>query len=179
VSDCVSRDILSLRAFHPQGSHLGPLCFIWLVNEISRIFRHVRVLFYDDDMKLFFSVRGFRDFLKTQNDLNRLAKWSEANTLELNIDKCKSITFSRLRHPIEFSYMLGGIILDRIDSINDSGVIMDSKMSFKGHIDVTVGRALAMLGFVRRLSCEFRDPYTLKTLYVPLIYGGPAFCTYI
>jgi hypothetical protein len=44
---------------------------------------------------------------------------------------------------------------------------MDSKVSFTGHIDyVTVGRALAMLGFVERLSCDFRDPYTLKALYV-------------
>jgi hypothetical protein len=78
-------------------------------------------------------------------------------------------SFSRLRHPIEFSFMLGGIILDRVNSINDLGVIMDSKMSFTGYIDVTVGRALAMLGFVKRLSCEFRDPYTLKTLYVSLV----------
>jgi hypothetical protein len=62
--------------------------------------------------------------------------------------------------------MLGGIILDRVDSINDLGVIMDSKVSFTGHIDVTVGRALALLGFVKRLSCEFRDLYTLKTFYV-------------
>jgi hypothetical protein len=53
--------------------------------------------------------------------------------------------------------MLGGIILDRVDSINDLGVIMDSKMSFTGHIGVTVGRALAMLGFLRRWSCEFRE----------------------
>jgi hypothetical protein len=48
--------------------------------------------------------------------------------------KCKSITFSRLCLPIEFLYMLGGIILDRVDSINDLRVIMDSKMSFPGHI---------------------------------------------
>jgi hypothetical protein len=71
-----------------------------------------------------------------------------------------------MSHPIEFSYMLGGNILDRVDSINDLGVIMDSKVCFTGHIDVTVGRALAMLGFVKRLSCELRDPYTLKVLYV-------------
>jgi hypothetical protein len=89
--------------------------------------------------------------------------------MELNVGKCKSITFSRLRHPIEFSYMLGGIILDRVDSINDLGVIMNSKMSFTGHINVTVGSVLAMLGFVKRLSCEFMDPYTLKTLYVSLV----------
>jgi hypothetical protein len=35
----------------PQGSHLEPLYFIWFVNEI---------------VKLFFPVRGFKDFLKTQ-----------------------------------------------------------------------------------------------------------------
>jgi hypothetical protein len=109
-------------------------------------------------MKLFFPVRGFRDCLKIQSGLNRLAEWCEANALELNVGKCKSITFSRLRHPIEFSYMLGGNNLDCVDSVNDLGVIMDSKMSFTGHIDVTVGRALAMLRFAKRLSCEFRDP---------------------
>jgi hypothetical protein len=53
---------------------------------------------------------------------------------------------------IEFLYMVGGIILDRVNSVNDLGVIMDSKVSFTGHIDVTVGRAFAMLGFVKRLS---------------------------
>jgi hypothetical protein len=31
--------------------------------------------------------------------------------------------------------MLSGIILDRVDSINDLGVIMDSKISYTGHID--------------------------------------------
>jgi hypothetical protein len=107
IGVCVSRDILvTLGATH--GSHLGPLCFIWFVNEISRIFRHVQVLFYANDMELF----------RIQNDLNRT---------ELNVGKSKSITFSRIRHPTEFSYMLGGIILDL--------VVVDSKMSFTRHID--------------------------------------------
>jgi hypothetical protein len=46
---------------------------------------------------------------------------------------------------------------------------MNRKMSFTGHIDDTVEGALAMLGFVKRLSFEFKDPYTLKTLYVSLV----------
>jgi hypothetical protein len=122
-------------------------------------------------MKMFLPVRGFRDYLKIQSNLNRPVERCETNALELNVGKCKSITFSRLRHPIEFSYMLGGIILDRVDSINDLGlgVIKDSKVSFTEHMDVTVGKAFAMLGFVKRLSREFRDPYTLKTLYVSLV----------
>jgi hypothetical protein len=139
MGDCVSRDILVTSGV-PQGSHLGPLCYIWFVNEIARIFRHVRVLFYADDIKLFLPVRGFRDCLRIQDDLNRLAEWCEANALELNVGKCKSITFSRLRHPIEFSYMLGGNILDRVDSINDLGVIMDIKNLLLGILMLRVER---------------------------------------
>jgi hypothetical protein len=72
-------------------------------------------------MTLFSSVHGFQDCLKIQIGLNKLAGWCETNALELNVGKCKSITFSRLHHPVEFPYMLGGAILDRVDSISDLG----------------------------------------------------------
>jgi hypothetical protein len=55
--------------------------------------------------------------------------------------------------------MLGGNIL--VDSITDLGVVMDSRMKLSGHIDATVGKVLAMLGFVKKLSGEFRDHVSL------------------
>jgi hypothetical protein len=36
-------------------------------------------------------------------------------------------------------------------------------------VDTMVAKAIAMLGFIRRLSMEFRDPYTLKSLYMSLV----------
>jgi hypothetical protein len=48
-----------------------------------------------------------------------------------------------------------------VSSINDLEVIMDKKMTFSEHVDVMVAKAFAMLGFIRRLLLEFRDPYTL------------------
>jgi hypothetical protein len=63
MDDCVSRDILVTSGV-PQGSHLRPLCFVWFVNEISPILRHVRVLLYADDIELILLVRGFRACLK-------------------------------------------------------------------------------------------------------------------
>jgi hypothetical protein len=121
------------------------------------------------DMKLFLPVKSFQDCIKIQSDLNKLSEWCERNSLFPNVDKCKTITFSRTRYPVEFSYMLGGTVLDRVSSINDLGVIMDEKMTFSEHIDVMVGKAFAMLGFIRRLSLEFRDPYTLRSLYTSLV----------
>jgi hypothetical protein len=46
---------------------------------------------------------------------------------------------------------------------------MDEQMTFSEHVDVMVAKAFAMLGFIRRLLLEFRDPYTLKSLYTFLV----------
>jgi hypothetical protein len=80
--------------------------------------------------------------------------------LLLNVGKFKTITIARSHHPVKFSYKLGGTVLDQVSSINDLGIIFDE------HVDVMVAKAFAMLGFIWRLSLEFRDPYTLKSLYM-------------
>jgi hypothetical protein len=50
---------------------------------------------------------------------------------------------------------------------------MDEKMNFSEDVDVMVGkvfaRVFAMLGFIRRLSFEFRSTYTLRYLYTSLV----------
>jgi hypothetical protein len=60
IGGAVSKDIM-VSSGVTQGSHLGPLCFIWFVNRISMIFEYFHVLFYADDMKLFLSVKSFQD----------------------------------------------------------------------------------------------------------------------
>jgi hypothetical protein len=123
------------------------------------IFEYVRVLFYADDMKLFLPVESFQDFTKIQSDLNKQSELCEINSLFLHVDKCKTITFSRTRYFVELSYMLGGTVHYK----RSGGHHRRKKIS--EHIEVIVGKAFAILGFFRRRSFEFRDPYTLRSLY--------------
>jgi hypothetical protein len=95
IGDAVSKDI-RVTLDVPQGCYRGPLRFI----------RFVHVLFHADDMKLFLPIRGFQYCIKIQSDLNNLSKWCERNSLFLNVGKCKTLTFSRTRYPVEFAYML-------------------------------------------------------------------------
>jgi Reverse transcriptase (RNA-dependent DNA polymerase) len=52
IRNCVSKEVKVMSGV-PQGSRLGPLCFILFVNDIAQIFKYVRVLFYAADMKLY------------------------------------------------------------------------------------------------------------------------------
>jgi hypothetical protein len=44
---------------------------------------------------------------------------------------------------------------------------MDEKMHFSEHVDFMVSKTNAILGFIKRLAFEFRDP--LKSLYTSLV----------
>jgi hypothetical protein len=66
--------------------------------------------------------------------------------------------------PIEFVYSVNRTALERVNEIKDLGVIMDGRMSFLPHIETIISKSSRMLGFIKRISRDFRDPYTHKTL---------------
>jgi hypothetical protein len=71
-----------------------------------------------------------------------------------------------------FQYVIGDSDLERVDVINDLGVLVDSRMTFVNHIESIVSKSARMLGFIKRISREFSDPYTYKTLYVAFVRPG-------
>jgi hypothetical protein len=71
-----------------------------------------------------------------------------------------------------FQYVIGDSDLERVDVINDLGVLFDNWMTFVIHIESNVSKSARMLGFIKRISRGFCDPYTYKTLYVAFVRPG-------
>jgi hypothetical protein len=71
--------------------------------------------------------------------------------------------------PIEFVYSINGMALERVDEIKDLGVIMEERMSFLPHIEAIISKSTRILGFINRISRDFRDRYTHKTLHTSLV----------
>jgi hypothetical protein len=153
----------------PQGSHLDPLFFISHINDVLDIFDNVRALAYADELKLYMRFSSTDDCRLFQQDLNRLQGWCFENKYDLNAGKCKSISFSRGSKPVMFQYVIGDSDLERFGVIIDLGVLVDSRITFFNHIELIVSKSAIMLGFIKRISGEFSDLFTYKTLYVAYV----------
>jgi hypothetical protein len=164
IGDACSR-IFSVKSGVPQGSHLGPLLFILFLSDVIFCFKSVRVLLYADDIKFFFPAENQEDHAVGQTDLNAFSLWCTQNKMELNLSKCKVMSFTRSLFPKQFSYTLTNHLLQKVETIEDLGVILDAKLSFVPHINAMIANALRMLGFIKRIGKEFKDPYTLITLF--------------
>jgi hypothetical protein len=164
----------------PQGSHLGPLLFTLFINDLPLVICNSRTLMYADDVKLCYQFKDDHCHSNLQTDLNSFNSWCCANFLNLNSSKCKLMTFSRAS-PKFASYTLCGCALERIALVDDLGVRLDRKLKFTSHITNMVNKAMGVLGFIKRWSKEFDDPYITKTLYVSLVrpileYGSCVWC---
>jgi hypothetical protein len=128
------------------------------------IFENGRVLVYDaDDLKLYMHVSSTDDSRLYQRYLNHLQGCCRKKKYELIVGKCESISFTRGSKLSLFQYVSGDGDLERVDVINNLGVLVDNRMTFVDHIELIVSKSTRMLGFLKRISREFNEPYTYKT----------------
>lgn len=153
----------------PQGSVLGPLLFILFVNDVCEIFSFCKCLLYADDIKLFSVVSNRYDMQCLQEDLNVLCRWTELNHLPLNVSKCHHLSYGRRLEMWYSDYFINDQILIKVDNFIDLGVVFDSKLEFKLHINYIMPKAYSMLAFIKRNSSDFNDPYTRKLLFTTFV----------
>ncbi|XP_055387973.1 uncharacterized protein LOC129616364, partial [Condylostylus longicornis] len=130
----------------PQGSHLGPLLFIISINDVTRVLKHSDLSIYADDMKIYRRIDSATDTLL-----------------------CSVVSYTRRSVTITSNYVLNKANLNRVSSIKDLGVVFDEKLTFRQHYNAVISKANSVLGFVKRYTKEFNDPYVIKTLFVALV----------
>jgi hypothetical protein len=89
----------------------------------------------------------------------------------------KSTLFSRGLKPVMFQYVIGDSDLERVEVINDLGVLVDSTMTSVSHIESIVSKSAEMLGFIKRILREFND--TDKKLYVAFVQPGLEYASWV
>lgn len=174
----LSRDI-PVTSGVPQGSHLAPLLFCLFINDLALQFKHARFLFFADDLKVFLEIDDVGSCERLQCDLGALSDWCKESGMSLNESKCRSITFSRRKRPIVFDYKIANNTLEKVDSIKDLGIILDSKLHFDLHVQDVANRCSRLSGFVRRQTVDFPDWTCVALLFNTLIRPILEYCSLI
>ena len=98
LGQCVSR-WLSTSAGVPQGTKLGPILFVIMINDLKIVSPRSNNWKYVDDVTIS-EIVPTREVSVLQNDLDAIGNWTSTNNMKLNPKKCKEMIVS-FRRDIE------------------------------------------------------------------------------
>ncbi|CAH2104164.1 unnamed protein product [Euphydryas editha] len=163
----------------PQGSHLGPVLFSVFINDISSSVHHCKYSLFADDFKIFKTVSSNNDVELIQADLDGINMWCELNGMIINTNKSYHIKYTKKKVQLQSSYKLQSDTLQEVKEIRDLGVIMDTQLKFKVHMDTIVKQAARMLGFLKRNTKGFVSAQTKIMLYNSLVRSKLEFASVV
>ena len=79
----------------PQGTVLGPLLFLVMINDLSKICPHSSVSCFADDTRLLGIVEDLRDVDNVQTDLKEIFKWAGENNMQFNESKFELLRYGK------------------------------------------------------------------------------------
>ena len=149
----------------PQGSVLGPLLFVVYINDIDHGLKST-VSKFADDTKLCGIANSHADQLDIQEDLDKLAQWSEKWLMKFNPSKCKVMHIGR--NNIKYDYKLFGKKITKVDCEKDLGVIFSNDLKTSKQCISVSEKANKILGLIAR-SFDFKSPAVINKLYRSLV----------
>ena len=167
----------------PQGSVLGPVLFVYFINDMPTVTEEDMNLFADD-AKAFKEILTKQDHNDLQTCINALVQWSIKWGMGFNGCKCKVMHQGKNnpRYPYTISDGIKTHNLEETVCEKDLGVYVDNALSFEDHVNLTVKKARRSAGMLLR-SIEFKTPYILVPLFKSLVrsiieYANPVWCPY-
>ena len=130
----VISSVLDVKTGIGQGTILGPLMFIFYINDIIQSTGRLKINMYADDCVLYQTGNNWnRMATLIQPDLNKIQSWCNRNRLKLSVSKSKTLllgSISKLKttdYTLQLS--LSGNELPFVDTYNYLGITLDKHMS--------------------------------------------------
>ena len=158
------------------------LYFLVYINDLERNIKS-NVKFFADDTMLFSIVKNPEISANDLNhDLDVIHQWAHQWKLEFNPDPTKQATevlFSCKKSSSNHSQiMFNGIVVARMNEQKHLGLILDSSLSFKKHLNEKIINAKKNLGIIKHLS-TFLPRKALNQMYKALVRSHLDYCDII
>ena len=165
----------------PQGSILGPLLFIILINDMQSQLVKCSMLMYADDTVIFFSSKNILDIEKVINQEAELIQtWIKENCLVLNKKKGKTefILYRSKRNGNNCIIKVGNDETNQPQSYEYLGVTLDSHLNLNEHYSKISKRISTRIKLLKKIRHEI-PPTVAEQIYNSIIKPIFLYCSTI
>lgn len=163
----------------PQGTVLGPILFIMMINDMPEVIKNSTLKSFADDSKLIKEIMNSGDFKLLNDDLRNVYSWADDNNLTFNCDKFSLIRYKNSKVNIDYDYDYlapDGSKIKCVDKERDLGVLMSADLSFDDHIEFICAKSKQLSGWILR-TFRSRDEVTMLTLWKSLVIPRLDYCS--
>ena len=169
-------DWLPMNAGVPQGTKLGPILFLVMINDLDVKTHAMGIWKFVDDISTSENITKDSNS-KFQSSIDSINSWASCNRMKLNPKKCKELRVCFLRETPDLSPLLiDGHALEVVRSHKVLGLVIQNDLKWNDHIDSVVSKASKRLFIIRTLRCGGVPTEDLLTIYFALIRPVLEYC---
>ena len=174
-------EVVSVTSGVPQGSVLGPVLFVLVMDGLSVVCPNTSIIKYADDVTFLHCFRSQSDD-RLQQEWDSLVAWADSIQLPINFDKCCVLDFVTKRSlqllPIR---CCSSLYLKQVSNFRFLGVKMSVDFKWNTHFDFILKKAVKRLFVLRNLKRSGCPSHLLFKAYNgfirPLLtYSFSSFC---
>ena len=165
-----------MNAGVPQGTKLGPILFLVMINDLDMKIHAMGISKFVDDISTSESFTKHSNS-KFQSSIDSTNCWASSNLMKLNPKKCKQLHVCFLRKTPDLSPLLiDGHALEVVRSHKVLGLVIQNDLKWNEHIDSVVSKVSKRLYIIPTLRRGGVPTEDLLTLYFALIRPVLEYC---
>ena len=188
INNC-SSSIKAINIGVPQGSILGPLLFLFYINDISKHSKMFNITLFADDTTLSLSHSSLdQGILSANSELEVIHNWTIYNRLSVNVEKTETMLINRKLSQNSTNHLVfGGQNLSLTDCSTFLGVRLDSQLKFNNHISYIMNKLSKSVGIFSRIKnnltlkakCDYYYSHIFSHLSYNVIFWGKTHDCYL